>query len=500
MVRSLRRSLMEYPPVLLKAIAEGWRVSLTDEQTAEIVSLLASVMSNRSDVERVVGSLGEAEKQALGYAAATGSVKAHAFQRKFGVVRGMGPGRLEWEEAWIHPASPAESLWYLGLIQREVSRIGAYHGDVFFVPAEIVGALPRLPADLPSFRLESSQPPSLIKDDGDALARDTFLLLSYLRRHDIRTKKEGWSRRAFSEMRNRLSGSASVERLGLLERVCVRAGLAELTEGRWRPSAKTASWLKKTPEGRQRLLFEAWRTEPDWNELCQLPGIRCEKTGWRNDPRLARDAAVRHLRDCPIEGWSTIASFVDAVREVDPDFQRPDGDYDSWYIKDVRTGAYLAGFIHWDAVEGALLRYLLAGPLRWLGVVALGRTAPDEGDNCFRLTQLGSAVLRLLGARSTDATVPAAPARQLFVVRPDLHVIVPAQAEWYDRWLLGRFADWAGSKQGAAVYRIDAAALRTCLQEGATLRQILAFLKRVSGGLLPEQVARSLRAITENGG
>jgi hypothetical protein len=498
MVRSLRHSLADYPLVLLKAIAEGWRLSLTDEQTAEIVSLLVLEMSDRGAVARVVGALGETERLALGYVAAGAPVKAHIFQRKFGTVRGIGPGRLEWDEAWKHPASPAESLWYLGLIQREVSRIGAYHGDVFYVPAEIQAVLPSLPAELPSFRLELVAPPTVTEDDGDALARDAFLLLSYLRRHEIRTKKEGWSRRAFSELRTRLSGSATAERLGLLERACVRAGLVAVTDGLWRPEVRAASWLKKSPEARQRQLFDAWRTDPLWNELGQLPGLRCEKTGWRNDPRLARDAVVKHLRDCPADTWSTIASFVDSVREVDPDFQRPDGDYDSWYIKETRTGSYLSGFVHWDEVEGALLRYLLTRPLLWLGLVTLGRGASDDEPGRFRLTTLGTAVLRLPAAESSPGGAGAVkPIRQLFVLRPDSSIVVPAAAEWYDRWLLGRFATWVGSRQGAALYRFDAGALRASLQEGVTLPQILAFLKRVSGGRVPAQIAESLRSLAE---
>ena len=498
MARSLLHSLTEYPLVLLKAIAEGWRLSLTDEQTAEIVGLLAEAMSDRSAVARVVGSLGETERQALGYAAAAGPVKAHVFQRKFGTVSGMGPGRLEWNEAWRHPASPAESLWYLGLIQREVARMGAFHGDVFYLPPETLAVLPPLAADVPAFRLEPCPPPQLIQGDGEALPRDVFLLLSYLRRHDIRMKKDGWSRRAWLEMRNRLSGSETAERLGLLERVCVRAGLAELVDGAWRPAAKAASWLKRNPEARQKQLYDAWRTDSDWNELCRLPGLSCEPTGWRNNPRLARDAAARYLRECPIGCWSTLASFIDSVREVDPDFQRPDGDYESWYIKNASTGTYLTGFVHWDAVEGALLRYLLVNPLRWLGLVEVGCAAAGQEASCFRLTELGASVLRSPEAAALPESVgPGRRASQLFVVHPDLRVFVPAGAEWYDRWLLGRFANWAGSKEGAAVYRIDAAALQACLKDGATVRQIVAFLKRVSGGRLPERLTASLRVLAE---
>ena len=58
-----------------------------------------------------------------------------------------------------------------------------------------------------------------------------------------------------------------------------------------------------------------------------------------------------------------------AVHQQQPDFQRPAGDYDSWFLRDQQSGEFLRGFEHWDEVDGALLRYLICGPLHWLGGV-----------------------------------------------------------------------------------------------------------------------------------
>ena len=68
----------------------------------------------------------------------------------------------------------------------------------------------------------------------------------------------------------------------------------------------------------------------------------------------------------PAGEWVSVADFIDAVKATDPDFQRPGGDYESWYIRDAGSGAYLTGFESWDRVEGELLRALLTGPARWL--------------------------------------------------------------------------------------------------------------------------------------
>jgi hypothetical protein len=74
--------------------------------------------------------------------------------------------------------------------------------------------------------------------------------------------------------------------------------------------------------------------------------------------------------------------------------------------------------------------------------------------------------------------------------------MVPRGASWYDRFLLERFAQWVDEKDGMARYRMDAGSVRACLSGGVTLEQILAFLRRVTGGRLPSGVVRALQSWT----
>ena len=53
------------------------------------------------------------------------------------------------------------------------------------------------------------------------------------------------------------------------------------------------------------------------------------------------------------------------------------GDYDSWYLRDAESGEYLRGFEHWEQVDGALVYYLITGPLHWLGILHLGASEED---------------------------------------------------------------------------------------------------------------------------
>ncbi|MBC7260845.1 MAG: hypothetical protein H5T63_02430, partial [Chloroflexi bacterium] len=351
---------------------------------------------------------------------------------------------------------------------------------------EIQNALPPLPVQLPTFTVEPAPQPVIVRDDKDALAHDAFVILSYLRNHDVHARKGLLTSRELSQLQPRLSYPADQQRLNFLHHLCEKAELIHKEGGLWKPTNAAAYWLKEGRLARCRVLYRTWLEDKNWNELWTMPGIRCEDTGWRNDPVLARKAILKHLEKCPVDSWLTIASFVESVREIDPDFMRPDGDYDSWYIRDAQTGQYLMGYGAWDKVEGMLIRYLLECPLLWLGVVAMGYAKGEQRPSSFMLTAQGAAMLGLREVQEEPL--------QPIVVRPDFHVLVPHSASWYDRFLLERFAHWVDEKDGVARYVIGANSVRTCLTRGATWKQILAFLRRATENQVPASLQRALQA------
>jgi hypothetical protein len=495
MVRKLKDCLMEYPPIMLEAIAEGWRIALTDEQVPEIVDRLVTEVTDREAVEAVLQRLSDVERAALAFVAASGQVKAHVLARRYGHIRRLGPGRLEWEQAWQNPASAVERLWFLGLIYRGYGLDERYHGEVFFVPPKILAVLPTMTAPLPAFRVEPAPQPAVVRDDEDALARDAFVILSHLRKHDVRARKGVLARHELAKVRHRLI-IQDPQRLPFLHHICERAGLMHREEGLWQPTNQAASWLKEGDLARRSTLYQAWLDDPDWNELCIMPSVRCENTGWRNDPILARKGILGYLLQCRPGAWVTVASFVESIHDLDPDFMRPDGDYDSWYIRDAQSGHYLMGYSNWEKVEGALIRYLLECPLLWLGVAAIGHPQTEEAACSVVLTEQGAAILGLREARvpPVNGVSDTERSQHRFVVQANLQVIVPRGASWYDRFLVERFARWVDEQHGVARYAIDAASVRDALDRGITVRQLHAFLQRATGDRVPKQVLRALRS------
>ncbi|MGQ9492967.1 MAG: helicase-associated domain-containing protein [Anaerolineae bacterium] len=486
MAKTLRDCLAEYPRIMLEAIAEGWGISFTDERTPEIVVRLATEMADAEALRIVLQRLSDVEREALAFVASTGQVKAHVMVRRYGPIRHLGPGRLEWEQAWQQPASATERLWFLGLIHRGYGMDEHYHGEVFFIPPEIQNVLPPLPVRLPVFAVEPASQPAVVRDDQDAFARDAFVILSYLRNYEVRTKMGVLAPRVLAQLRPRLIYPADQKRLQFLHHLCKQTGLIHREEELWKPTSIAASWLKEGAIARCRTFYHAWLEDANWNELWMMPRVHCEDTGWRNDPVLARKGMLNHLLKCPTDTWLTVASFVGSMHEMDPDFMRPDGDYNSWYIRDAQTGQYLMGYGAWEKVEGAWIRYLLEGPLLWLGVVATGYRQGEQQASCFMLTTYGAAIL---GLREIQEAPP-----QPIVVQPNFQVLVPHSASWYDRFLVERFAHWVDEQNGITRYAIQADSVRTCLASGVTWKQILAFLRRVTGNQVPNSVQRALQS------
>ena len=245
------------------------------------------------------------------------------------------------------------------------------------------------------------------------------------------------------------------------------------------------------------ILWSAWRDDTAWNDLDSVPGLRCEGT-WRHDPRAARHRLLVHLRQCQPGVWYSVAALAAAIHESDPDFQRPDGDYDSWYVRHEASGRFLRGFEHWHDVEGALIAHVVTGPVHWLGATDVGGTdseptasAPDcplgivPASAVFRLTRSGAVLLGL------TADAPLEENRRRLTVRPDFSVLAPFGTRVLDRFRLSRFAEWERSHPEYC-YRITRQSLLRAHKQGISSKRILAFLQRASASDLPPNIIDTL--------
>jgi hypothetical protein len=243
-----------------------------------------------------------------------------------------------------------------------------------------------------------------------------------------------------------------------------------------------------------------------FNELQLLPGIQVEGE-WQNDPLRARQAILEFIATLPIRDsskgggedrpyWS-LEAFTEAIRQKHPDFQRPAGDYDSWYLREELSREFLRGFEHWEEVDGALLRYIICAPLHWLGILDLAAPAEDKTPAAFRFSAWAADLLEGKAPRGFVSEEGA------FIVRSDARIRVPRKAPRAVRYQVARFCDWETERAGQDdlteyAYRLTPASLERARQQGLRINHLLALLRKHASAV-PPILVKALERWEENG-
>ena len=487
-MKDLSVALRNHSIVMLEALGRIWAVDPPAQNRNALADRLATEMTQPHKVLDVLSLLSTEERAALSeVAGAGGAIRAHLLYREHGIIRPLGPNPMRRLAPWDKPETATEGLYYRGLLFRTYDVLDEYHGEVLFIPPQLMAVLPPMARKIPAFTVDSARTPTLIQSDGDALSQDILTTLAFLRRHCVPSHRS----RLLSGEQNRLLsqrwyGEMSGERLEFTRRLLQRTRFVRNRLGCMRPEMGARDWLRASEVERKRALLDAWQDDPKAHELRWVKGIRCESTGWRYDAPASRRTVVSYLALCSADNWISISSFTAGVKHVNVDFLRPNGDYNSWYIRDAVTNEYVTGYENWDRVEGALIRHLIVGPLRWLGIVALG--SDDTGDPyCFQVTRAGAELMNLQPMAEPDIGPPPATLGNDFVVR------VHAQTNLYDRYQLERFADWVCGAR-TIDYHVNKRSIWRALEDGIEIEQILAFLRRVTGRTLPPKQAYELRS------
>ena len=509
--------LRSYPDLVLEAIAELRNAFLESAETPEQrIELLAAQITDPTSVQSAFDEVAEENPQAREAIDALlrngGEMPAPQFARKYGSVRQMGTSKLEREAPWLDPMDVAERLYYHGLIGTGFAGEGPSAKSIIFIPSDVVPWLPapQNPALEEGLAVRPVAPPaaSRLLPADDSFLEDAGSLIGFLHSDTLRLTAEGTpdaddigrfvqrlqipfarganATESGSDATGREASDDLHTRSDLLLHVGNRLGwlrrgeddAIKLTVNRVR------SFLDATRAEQRRMLWDAWRQSPDWNDLCRTPGLECQnRTNWSNDPLQTRATVLHMLATLQPGEWYSQGETIQAIQETEPDFQRPTGEYDTWYIRSTTTQEYLKGFEQWDAVEGALLRFYLRGPLHWLQAIDLAE--PSAGDDMqVSLSQWGAHWL------VEESPQPHEPAWQPLEVGEDFSVTMAYGAPLADRFRVERFAFWQRSDPHY-VYQINQRSLQRAQQEGVATLQVLEFL-RSKVRSLPQKVDNAL--------
>ncbi len=482
-MRLLEQALQDHELITLRVIGEWWELELAGSDKGTCVKALAAMLA-QLDIVQEMAYLPAEDASALSELVSHGGrVPVNAFSREHGEVRLMGPGRLERDEPWLDPVSAAESLWYRGLLYRGFDETGEGMIEFYYLPQELLAKFPQSSQAAaieapPPAALNPAPAPERFNPAVTEAVDDLTTLLALAQLTSLQLGQAIWSQRLVNPDSDRRS---------LLVTLATETGLLRMVEGGLRPARASVDWLKQSREAQLRFLADGWSSSA-WNDLCHTPGLACEGEGWHNDPIQARTAILDGLPRSA--EWFAVTDLVAMIKESDPDFQRPDSNYDTWYIRDIATDQYVTGIENWDLVEGRLIPYIVEVIFYWLGLV---ETAGRGQDRVYRLTPRA---LDWLADRP-----PAADAMEVpLVVQADCSVKVPYNAGRYQRFQMARISEALPFEPGQPyLYRLTPHSMEVAREQGINPERILSFLQEASGRPLPASVKRAISRWAEIG-
>jgi hypothetical protein len=466
----IQRTLQGNDLGFLKMVAGTWGIDLVAPDVHTALPLLVNALLNRSLVLEIIEGLpGEARHALEAVQQGEGVMPWAMFTRRFGEVRAMGAARRDRERPDLKPASPAEILWYRALIGKAFLGLTAEPQEYAYIPEDLLDLIGPLSesSQSPLGRPASPGETAHVIPASDRVLDHACTLLAALRM--------GMNVDALETSTWNIPARA-------LRGLLYSAGLVD---AQWMPIPEPARAFLEAPRGQALVeLSRAWMDSQSFNELRMLPGLAFEGE-WRNDPATARQSILDLLTHLPEDQWWSLPAFVSGVSERQPDFQRPAGDYDSWFIRRESDGTFLRGFHTWDEVDGALVRFLITGPLHWLGIFDLAAPSAGAAPTAFRHSGWGQA---LWHGSPPDLPKEVAQAR----ASSEGLIRMPPLAPRAARYQIARFCQWETESPQEYRYRVTPGALERARAQGLRTSHLVSLLRKYASGPLPPNLLSAL--------
>jgi len=463
--------LQDYDLSLLHMIAQSWGVELKAPDARTAVPLLVSTILDAELVEEVLETLPADAVEALqGLLDNDGFLSWSLFTRRYGEIRVMGPARRDRERPDLYPTSAAEVLWYHALVGKAFLDLPPEPQEYAYIPNDLLQFLSSLnPQGAQKIGRPASPGERAYPKMTDDRILDYICTLLAAFRLGVELEKIDTSRWEIPP--NFLVAlMQSIELIGIDNQPNPELARQFLENDRAHALVQIAA---------------AWMQGSRMNELRLLPGLTFEGN-WHNDPLQSRQAVMDFISQVPEGSWWSLSAFGESIKLHNPDFQRPAGDYDSWFIKDEKTGEYLRGFASWEEVDGAFIRYMLCGPLHWLGFIDLARPDPGAQPTAFRTSPWSAALWQGKppeGLHPEDEPVK---------INADGELLLSRYTSREVRYQVARFGEWKVSSIDEYLYQLTPASLQRARDQGLQVRHLLLLLRRFPGLNIPPNLLRSL--------
>ncbi len=448
----------------LRAIAyahgQAFNPRLTKDQAVEQI---AALLSEPACVRRALATLPDDAREALqALLACDGVMPAHRFLAHFGPLPRFRPWRAGSPPApWRHPTSPAERLWFLGLI---------------FLPSTPEGRVVLIPEELRPFLADRLSPIAnrqlqrTMCDTRCTIGHDPILdvahLLAFLQGHDVRPFAGRWLApchlRTLDIVLSHPDPAAVTARselqtgyLRFLHYLAEAAGLVAPAMGLLKPAPTAWNWLDASETGRWQTLWEGWQADLQRSSRQLALWTRFRLPAERPFVRTLLDA----LSALSGEGWMALTTLGD------------------W----LRGRCIGAGTLPRDGDVLAPLQALFAGPLAWAGLV---RTDPEAS---FSFTPLGN---WLLGPSAEPPESP--PTRPAAIHCPDDDCLIIVLPEPPDRPPLRPLVELGLAPEGRLTRHLARERFVATLANGIGRARVVQTLSELTGGPLSPAVLERL--------
>ncbi len=449
----------------LRILAELWGLELDSRARDSAADELSASLLDPELARETLEILPREARAALdALLSANGRLPWAEFARRFGEIREMGAGKRDREQPHRHPVSAAEMLFYRGILAKAFFDTDKGAREFAYIPDELLEILkhevhkgnegkPLEPLGRPATPVEKAfEIPA-----NDRILDDATTLLAALR-----------------------IGKADYQSAPHISSLL---HIAKLLKKNIPQADAVKKFLEAPRADALTTLVEAWKSSTTFDELRLLPSIICEGE-WTNDPHETRNTLLNFLHAIPNNQWWSFPAFLRDLKLKHPDFERPAGDYDSWFIKRAADGQYLRGFAYWDAVDGALVRFVIQF-MHWLGLTDLA--SPEEGKDftAFRLT------FNIEGSTLNE--------NGKIAVSSNGKILVSRLASRAVRYQIARFCEWDAEKPEGYAYRVTAQSLKRATEQGLKAEQLLSLLVKHTKGNVPPALVKALKRWEVNG-
>lgn len=471
----------------LRIIAELWGLELDSKNVDAAREKLSVSLLEPNLLAEIIDSLpAEADSALTTLINSGGRIPWPTFTRKYGDIREAGAGKRDREKLYLKPASASEILYYRGFLARAFFDTKKGPQEFAYIPDDLLEAISqgntqsRIENEKVSLRIHdlssvegpvaSSEPLGRAASPGergqeilasDSILDDATTLLAALRLgiDPPETKIPVKVMQALLKSTNLIKGTA--------------------------PQPEPVKVFLESPRAQALAsLQNVWIESESFNELRLMPGIICEGE-WKNQPQETREFLLNLLDAIPEGKWWSLNALVRDIKQKYADFQRPAGDYDSWFIKRESDGQYLRGFSAWDQVDGALIKYFITNILYWLGQVDLCIAEGSTEPTSFRTTD-------------PDPRISNPESTKIHVASQGL-ISVPRLAPRVVRYQVSRFCEWEERKEDIYRYRISTNSLTRAKAQGLKVEHLLALLAKYSDVGIPPTLVRALKRWEVNG-